>query len=272
MSTASPVPPKAPFEIGLIIIGDEILSGKRQDKHMTKVIEILNARGLSLAWSQYLGDDRTLCTQTFERSIAWAREAPQSRIVFSCGGIGATPDDHTRQCAAAALGVSLAIHPEAEAAIRLRGKEANMDMTPQRLEMGNFPVGSAIIPNSYNRIPGFAIAQHYFVPGFPVMAWPMIEHVLDTHYSAWQHQTPHAEAAMLVYGIGESQLIALMQQVQNEFGVTAFSLPTIATADDPAHIEFGCKGAPDKVLQAFAVLEVGVQAMAAQGATIKPLP
>src|SRR5690606_19156644 len=52
----------------------------------------------------------------------------------------------------------------------------------QRLRMGEFPEGADIVPNPYNRIPGFRIRSHWFMPGFPVMAWPMIEWILDTHY------------------------------------------------------------------------------------------
>ncbi|MGZ5779657.1 MAG: molybdopterin-binding protein, partial [Burkholderiaceae bacterium] len=74
--------------IGLIIIGDEILSGKRTDSHFPKVVEMLNARGLQLAWAEYLGDDPARITATFKRTLA------SEDIVFSCGGIGATPDDH----------------------------------------------------------------------------------------------------------------------------------------------------------------------------------
>ncbi|MEY2685382.1 MAG: hypothetical protein RJA09_2526, partial [Pseudomonadota bacterium] len=93
--------------IGLIIVGDEILSGKRQDKHMPKVLELLAARGLVLAWARYVGDDRDLITAALSDAFA------SSDVVFSCGGIGATPDDHTRQCAAAALGLPLVLHPQA---------------------------------------------------------------------------------------------------------------------------------------------------------------
>src|SRR4051812_5534781 len=101
-------------EVGLVIVGDEILSGKRTDKHMPKVIELLGARGLQLAWADYVGDDPQRITATLERAFA------SQSIVFSCGGIGAPPDDHTRQCAARALGVELQLHPEAEALIRER--------------------------------------------------------------------------------------------------------------------------------------------------------
>src|SRR5262245_50715231 len=93
--------------IGVLVIGDEILTGKRSDKHLAHVIETLGGRGLDLDFAHYLGDDRGRLTavleQTFERG----------ELVFSFGGIGATPDDCTRQAAAAALGVDLVPHPEA---------------------------------------------------------------------------------------------------------------------------------------------------------------
>ena len=89
---------------GLIIVGDEILSGKRADKHMSKVIELLSARGLSLDYADYVGDNPDRITATLQRAFA------SGDVVFSCGGIGATPDDHTRQCAARALGRELALH------------------------------------------------------------------------------------------------------------------------------------------------------------------
>src|SRR6266568_3330463 len=124
--------------IGAIIIGDEIVRGKREDKHFAKLIEILRARGMRLDWCQYLGDKPGLITATLRRTLA------SEDIVFSFGGIGATPDDHTRACAAEAAGVTIALHPDAEAAIRSR---TDMEITPQRLKMGEFPRGARIIPN-----------------------------------------------------------------------------------------------------------------------------
>ncbi|MFZ9947765.1 MAG: competence/damage-inducible protein A, partial [Vulcanococcus sp.] len=133
------------MNFGVIIIGDEILSGKRQDKHLSKAIATLGERGLGLSWANYLGDDPDLITETFKRTFA------SGDTVFSFGGIGATPDDHTRQCAARAAGVPLRLHPEAEAEIRGRFVEDPRGVTPQRLMMGEFPEGAAIIPNPYNR-------------------------------------------------------------------------------------------------------------------------
>src|SRR3954471_10999517 len=182
---------------GAYIIGDEILVGKREDKHLAFLIKALAVRGLRLSWAQYLGDDRELLVGAFKRSFA------TGDVVFSFGGIGATPDDHTRQAAAAALGVPLQLHPEAEREIRGRfGGET----TPQRLMMGEFPEGAIIIPNPVNRIPGFSLRDHHFVPGFPQMAWPMVEWILDSKYRHLFDRDRWDEASMLVYEAGESQL------------------------------------------------------------------
>src|SRR5205814_1149518 len=185
--------------VGLIIIGDEILSGKRIDQHFREVVQLLAARGLQLGWAEFLGDARDRIAATLKRTFA------SGDIVFSCGGIGATPDDHTRQCAAAALGVTVKLHPEAEREIRARFPA--QEATPQRLKMGEFPDGAQIIPNPVNRIPGFSLKEHYFVPGFPQMAQPMIEWVLDTKYRHLFDRDRWAEDSILVYEAGESQLI-----------------------------------------------------------------
>jgi len=244
---------------GLIIIGDEILSGKRADKHFSKVIELLSARGLQLAWAEIIGDDPARITATLKRTMA------STDVVFCCGGIGATPDDHTRQCAAAALGVGLELHPEAKRLIQQRitqtlqeaGKPVDLN-TPDhlhRLKMGEFPAGSEIIPNSFNLIPGFSKAHHYFVPGFPVMAEPMITWVLDTHYSHLFHQHEFAESSVLVFEIAESVLTPLMEQLESDFPrIKVFSLPSVGSHQVRRHIELGVKGNPEQVRESFAEL------------------
>jgi molybdopterin-biosynthesis enzyme MoeA-like protein len=246
--------------IGLIIIGDEILSGKRKDQHFPKVVELLTARGLQLSWAEYVGDERARITSVLRRTFAG------DDIVFSCGGIGATPDDHTRQCAAAALGVPLELHAEAKAKIEERiadvareaGKEPDYDApdNAHRLKMGEFPQGAAIIPNPFNKIPGFSVRHgggaHYFVPGFPVMAWPMIEWVLDTHYAHLFQKAPRLEKAVLVFEMAESTLTPLMEAIEAEFPlVKVFSLPSVGDATTRRHIELGVKGEPSQVRAAF---------------------
>jgi molybdopterin-biosynthesis enzyme MoeA-like protein len=260
---------------GVIIIGDEILSGRRVDKHLPKVIELLSARGLALAWAEYVGDDPARITATLKRTLA------SGDVVFSTGGIGATPDDHTRQCAADALGVPLELHPEAAELIRERIREMHesssglagaashpLDLdSPEnrhRLNMGVFPRGAQIIPNGYNKIPGFSVGDHHFVPGFPVMAWPMIEWVLDTKYAHLHHAMAHAERSLYVFELMESTLTPLMEKIEADFpGVRVFSLPSVGDAERGGvfarrHIDLGVKGEPEAVAAAFVKLREGV--------------
>jgi len=254
---------------GLIIVGDEILSGKRSDKHLPKVIEMLGERGLQLAWAEIVGDDPARITALLRRTLA----GPD--VVFSCGGIGATPDDHTRQCAAAALGVPLALHAQGKLLIQERiretareaGQQADLD-TPdnlQRLKMAEFPEGASLIPNPYNRIPGFTIGRHHFVPGFPVMAAPMIAWVLDTLYADQFHREARAERALLVYGQPESLLTPLMERLEARYpAIRVFSLPSVGDAQTRRHIELGVKGEPEQVAAAFADMRAELVRMTAE--------
>ncbi len=233
-----------------IIIGDEIMSGRRQDKHLAKLIDTLKARGLALARAEYLGDDRQQLTATLKRSFT------TGDIVFSFGGIGVTPDDHTRQAAAAALGVELALHPDAEREIRARFEN---EITPARLQLGHFPVGAEIVPNPFNRIPGFSVGDHHFLPGFPEMAWPMMAWLLDTRYRHLHHTEEKSEAAIVVYDAYEGTLLELMQRITATYpDASLFSLPCIGDAERRQHLELGMHGAPAAVEAAMAEIRAEV--------------
>ncbi len=281
---------------GLIVIGDEILSGKREDKHLAKVIELLKARGLKLDYAEYVGDSPQRIEATLKRAFA------SGDVVFSTGGIGATPDDHTRQCAAKALGVNLALHPLAEDLIRQRMQDLALQQgTPyepdrpdniHRLNMGVFPVGATIIPNPFNKIPGFYLMGErggdqfpagspqgklappggsdphpvgkrggvFFVPGFPVMAWPMIEWVLDTHCAHLFRTSSWIENSVIVFGAMEATLTPLMEEIERTYaGVKVFSLPSVDHAQYGRHIELGVKGEPALVAQAYPALLAGLR-------------
>ncbi len=268
----SPDSPALGHEFGLVIVGDEILSGKRADKHMPKVIELLSARGLQLAWTEYVGDSPDRITATLARAFAGGMP------VFSCGGIGATPDDHTRQCAAKALGVPLGLHPEAAALIRERmqdvAREQGVAYEPdradnqQRLNMGVFPEGARIIPSPYNEIAGFSVGDVHFVPGLPVMAWPMIEWVLDTHYPHLFRQQAYLEKSVIVLGAVEAALTPLMEEIERDHpAIKVFSLPSVDHPQWGRHIDLGVKGAPEAVEPAYRQL---LRGLAGQGAQLGP--
>ncbi|MES2185808.1 MAG: molybdopterin-binding protein [Pseudomonadota bacterium] len=273
-AAAGPSDPRPALEgpptFGLVIVGDEILSGKRADKHMPKLIELLSARGLQLSWADYVGDAPDRLTATLARAFA------TTDIVFSCGGIGATPDDHTRQSAGRALNEPLALHPQAEALIRERmqdtAREQGTVYEPDRpdnihrLNMGMFPQGAQIIPNPYNKIPGFTCrgpggGAVHFVPGFPVMAWPMMEGVLETHYTHLFHRTVSVEQSIVIYGSMEATLTPLMERIEKVHkGVKVFSLPSVDHPVHGRHIELGVKGEAAAVATAYGELVEGVKA------------
>ena len=257
------------MQVGLIIVGDEILSGKRRDSHLAKFIELLAERGMQLSWAQYLGDDRELLTARLREAFA------SGQLVVSCGGIGATPDDHTRQAAAAALDRPLALHPEARELIWLRiqqmaaeqGKTVTADEpdSVRRFEMGVFPEGAGIIPNPYNKIPGFFVGNVHFVPGFPVMAHPMMAWVLD-RYPQLHRQVGVLERSLIVQGAMEASLTPLMESVESGFpGIKVFSLPSVDHPQWGRCIELGVKGDAEQMEAAYGALKQG---MIQFGATI----
>ncbi len=265
MTTSKQARPK----FGLIIIGDEIMSGKRTDKHLPKVIELLTERGLQLDYAEYVGDSPARITATLKRAF------DSGDVVFSTGGIGATPDDHTRQCAAKALGVDLALHSEAEALIRERMQDTARDngttyepMHPDnihRLNMGVFPIGAKIILNPYNKIPGFSCVGHtgrgavHFVPGFPVMAWPMVASVLDAHYGHLFDKSAYLEKSVIVFGSMEAMLTPLMISLESEHtDIKIFSLPSVDHPTYGRHIELGVKGEPEAVNKAYPAMLAGL--------------
>jgi molybdopterin-biosynthesis enzyme MoeA-like protein len=162
-----------------------------------------------------------------------------------------------------------------------------------RLNMGVFPMGATIIPNPYNKIAGFScVAQGggtvaasgrpkqgtaplggsdshevqerggtvHFVPGFPVMAWPMMAWVLDTHYAAHFNREAWVEQSVVVFGAMEAALTPLMESLEQEHpGIKVFSLPSVDHPVHGRHIELGVKGAPEAVAPAYAAMLKGLE-------------
>ncbi|WP_297573862.1 molybdopterin-binding protein [uncultured Deefgea sp.] len=216
----------------VLIIGDEILSGRRVDQHFAAILQRLQARGHTLSSVHYLPDDPATLIAHFKRTLA------EQRHVISCGGIGATPDDHTRAALASALNVPLLPQPQAAALIEQR---FGADAYPHRIKMAQFPQGASIIPNPVNQVAGAAIAQHYLLPGFPTMAWPMVEWLLDQYYTAG---TVATRRSLTVLNAKEGDLIDLMQAVVDQWPQLTFSsLPSFGNQHcQQAHIEFSVQG------------------------------
>jgi len=229
---------------GLIVIGDEILAGKRRDRHFEGIGGMLRSRGFRVAWFRILPDQPDLLVGELARSMA------EGIPVFSCGGIGATPDDYTRACAARAAGLPQIRHPGAVAEIEGRfGAEAY----PNRIRMADLPEGAELIPNPINRVPGFSIREHHFLPGFPDMAHPMAEWVLEQRYG---RHAPQLQRSVWVYGASENDLMPLMERLTEIYPQQKlFSLPRLG---QPRRVELGYRGG-DEIDEPFAALLAGLE-------------
>ena len=227
-------------EIHLVIIGDEILSGKREDKHFKKALDVTKQNNYVIKSVSYLPDS--------EHEIQSKIENLKDKIVFCFGGIGATPDDYTRSSAAKAHQKALKRHTDATKLIEEKfGKEAY----PKRILMADLPDGSELIPNEINMIPGFYINKNFFMPGFPEMAWPMMEWVFKNKLP--QSNKIEFDRSIIIPDIAESLLIDLMNQIENDFPlVKMYSLPKITPQ---RQVEFGIKGDKEQVLSAMEVVK-----------------
>jgi molybdopterin-biosynthesis enzyme MoeA-like protein len=228
--------------ISLIIIGDEILSGKRQDKHLQQAISLLKPRGLSVDLVNMVSDNAELLVETLKQSFH------RGNITFCFGGIGSTPDDRTRQSAAKALNLPIVRHSQAAREIE---KKLGEKAYPLPITMSDYPKGSEMIPNFYNKIPGFSINEHYFMPGFPIMAKGMMEWVLDTYYQELSQPMSIERAIKIVDG-KESEWVIFMRKFEEKYpSLRIFSLPTI-TENDGRNVELGVEGIEPLVNDGFA--------------------
>ncbi|MSQ80250.1 MAG: competence/damage-inducible protein A [Candidatus Methylopumilus sp.] len=235
------------MEFGALIIGDEILSGKRQDKHFDYLQKTLKKYGLLLSWVKYIQDDSHEIIQSIKESIN-----PQT-IVFSFGGIGATPDDFTRQAAADAFNLKLIRNDEAVKRIEVQFGEGAY---PKRILMADIPDSALLIPNEINKIPGFKIRHYHFLPGFPEMAWPMVEWILNEYYKGLLNQNDFAEASIWVNDVSESQLIDLMNGIVKKYPeIKLFSLPKLRPVKT---IELGVKGQSKLVHEAIQEIQAKI--------------
>jgi molybdopterin-biosynthesis enzyme MoeA-like protein len=161
-----------------VIIGTEILNGRRRDKHFEYVRNALSERGYDLSASLVVKDDKTLIARTFEM----VRADPDG-VIFSFGGIGSTPDDLTREIAAEVFTRKpLQRHQGFERDIVERfGEEAY----PHRIHMADLPEGAELLHNPVNNMSGFFLAERYFfMPGFPEMSHPMVNEALERFFPA----------------------------------------------------------------------------------------
>ena len=225
-------------EIHALIIGDEILSGKREDKHLAYLIKTLKSYGIFISRADYIPDDPDTIKKTIASKIG--------KIVFCFGGIGATPDDHTRKAASIAHKKPLTRHRQAKILIE---KQFGDGAYPKRILMADLPKNAQIIANIINNVPGFFIDHHYFMPGFPEMAWPMIDWVIKNQYEFLINLNSIEDQSIWIDDVSESKLIDTMQRIQKKNGgIKIYSLPKLRPKK---MLELGIKGEPEPVSKAM---------------------
>lgn len=218
------------MDVGIIVIGDEILSGYRQDRHLEKSISLLTARGHRLSWCYVVGDE----PQRIVDILVYAGR--EDIPVFCFGGIGATPDDYTRECAAKAFDLPLIAHPEA---VKLIEEQFARQAYPKRIRMADLPDGAGLIPNPVNRVPGFSVGDMHFLPGFPQMAGPMMEWVLSRYPD--ESDEDRVRSVLRVINGYESEFIDVMNTIMALDGdVSISSLPVIGKERN--YVDFVIRG------------------------------
>ena len=194
--------------------------------------------GLCLSKVDYIPDDLDIIRKTIKEKVG--------AIVFCFGGIGATPDDCTRYAAALAHKKIIAQHPQAKLLIE---NQFGKDTYPKRILMADLPKNSQLIPNVINNIPGFFINHHYFMPGFPEMAWPMIEWVINNQYKCLINAKDIEDQSIWLDDLSESMLIDTMNEIEKRNKeIKIYSLPKLSPKKT---LELGIKGSSMNVKMAM---------------------
>ena len=225
-----------------VIIGTEILNGRRNDKHFAFLQAELQKYGHELFASFVIKDDKELMRRTY-RMI----KEDSNAVMFSFGGIGSTPDDLTREIAAEIFRDSKVVTNEQfrRDIIAKFGDEAY----PHRIHMADLPPNAALLKNPINNMSGFSLDEKYFfVPGFPSMAHPMLQEAIQKHFS----DTKKSYRYTLKAKTSENTLISVMQKVPAHIELS--SLPIFI--DNKPNVELSLSGEnKEDVLHYFKLFE-----------------
>lgn len=191
---------------GLVVIGDEILSGRTKDVNIGTVADYCTDLGIELREVRVVSD--------VEDAIIEAVNALRSRYtyVFTTGGIGPTHDDITADAVAKAFGVALPIHPEARAMLEARWAASGTEVTEARLRMARIPEGGSLIANSVSAAPGFRVGNVHVMAGVPKIMQAMLEAIAPTLQGGRKMLSAAIEC-----GVGEGTIAAAFGALQQSY-------------------------------------------------------
>lgn len=155
----------------VLVIGDEILSGRTKDKNIGYIADFLTAIGIDLKEVRVVADEAAAIIDALNALRA------NYTYVFTTGGIGPTHDDITADCVAEAFGVPLEFHPEAIAILKERLAKTGGELNEARLRMARVPKGAALVANKVSGAPGFWIGNVITMAGIPAVMQGMLDEV-----------------------------------------------------------------------------------------------
>ena len=160
----------------ILVIGDEILSGRTREGNAHHLSGVLNAVGIDLKEIRVVADEQPLIVEAI-RALDGSLGGRYD-LLFTSGGIGPTHDDVTADAVAAAFGVGIEINEEARAVMTARWQARGVEITGNRLRMARIPLGARLIPNAHSAAPGFHIGNTYVMAGVPEVFRVMVEAVV----------------------------------------------------------------------------------------------
>lgn len=160
----------------ILVIGDEILSGRTREGNAHHLAGVLSAVGIDLKEIRVVADDKALIIEAIHALDASL--GGRYDMLFTSGGIGPTHDDVTADAVAEAFGVGIEMNEDALAVMRARWEQRGVAVTGNRLRMARIPLGAELIPNKFSAAPGFHIGQTYVMAGVPEVFRAMVDAIL----------------------------------------------------------------------------------------------
>ncbi len=190
----------------LLLIGNELLSGRTQDKNLAFLGARLAARGIVLAEARVIADVPSVIISSLNTLRA------QFTYVFTTGGIGPTHDDITADCVADAFGVDLPIHPEAEKRLLAYFEERNIEPNADRMRMARIPEGGTLVDNPVSIAPGFSIENVFVMAGVPRIMQAMFDNIEPTLAVG-----PKIDSVSVLCDLGEGTFAAALRELQTQY-------------------------------------------------------
>ena len=191
---------------GVILIGNELLSGRTRDGNLSHIAARLLERGITVREARVIADD----PQVIKNTVNTLRETCD--FVFTTGGIGPTHDDITAECVAAAFGVNLHLHPEAERLLRAYFDSRGVAANTARLRMAHVPEGAELVDNPVSVAPGFRIGNVFVMAGVPKIMHAMLENILPQLPDVGQWYSEN-----VICDVKEGTLAAPLGVLQSQF-------------------------------------------------------